>query len=439
MFSIIIPVYNAELFIKDAVESVLRQSYNDYELVIVDDASSDGTVQVLQNIIKNDDRVRIVRKSINEGELLARKTGVEYASGDYVLFLDADDEFKSDALEKLYMILYRKSYDIINFGVEIVPEEDVDMNFLQAAISYFIPYNGELNGEDIFLECYRKKSFSHNVWDKVYKMDICKKAFQKITNMDMPIAADLYTNFVLCFFSKSFCGIKDELYRYHVGRGITGQSFMSLSKFEKHCKQINVTNACKNFLLEYSCFDEYQDIYQSILYDACVECVNCYMRNISAQDSLEAYCLLVNYWGKEIVSKALKIWGKILVDVSNEYYRLSDEYQHLAYEYNRLLTWKMWRFPYDKVQRNSSVVLYGIGNMGRDFVEQIQRNNWCNIRMLIDQKCVGETVDGMMVSDINELHTVDYDYLVIAIYDTDIKKTVKEKLVRLGVEPHKII
>ena len=96
MISIVIPLYNKEASIKQSLKSVLSQSYDDFEVVIVDDGSADGSVAVVEAI--NDPRIRLIKQE-NGGPSKARNTGVKNAKGEWILFLDADDEMLPGALD----------------------------------------------------------------------------------------------------------------------------------------------------------------------------------------------------------------------------------------------------------------------------------------------------------------------------------------------------
>nr|WP_298561232.1 glycosyltransferase family A protein [uncultured Prevotella sp.] len=95
MISVVIPLYNKEASIKQSLMSVLSQSYQDFEVVIVDDGSTDNSVAKVEEI--QDSRIRLIRQE-NGGPSKARNTGVKNAKGEWVLFLDADDELLPNAL-----------------------------------------------------------------------------------------------------------------------------------------------------------------------------------------------------------------------------------------------------------------------------------------------------------------------------------------------------
>lgn len=107
MISVVIPLYNKEASIAQSLKSVLSQEYDDFEVVIVDDGSTDGSVGVVEAI--NNPRIRLIKQE-NGGPSKARNTGVKNAKGEWILFLDADDELEPDALE-YFANLIRKFSD----------------------------------------------------------------------------------------------------------------------------------------------------------------------------------------------------------------------------------------------------------------------------------------------------------------------------------------
>ena len=101
MVSIVVPVYNAAKYIENTIRMVGEQTYKDWELILVDDASRDGSAELIEEIIrKQGKRIRLIRKSTNVGAAEARNAGIDASSGRYIAFLDADDVWKPDKLEK---------------------------------------------------------------------------------------------------------------------------------------------------------------------------------------------------------------------------------------------------------------------------------------------------------------------------------------------------
>lgn len=98
--SVVVPVYNAEKYLKSCVESILAQTYRDFEIILVDDGSTDGSLKAAQEIAATDNRIRVIAKK-NAGVSAARNTGLESASGKYLAFVDSDDTIEPDMYEKM--------------------------------------------------------------------------------------------------------------------------------------------------------------------------------------------------------------------------------------------------------------------------------------------------------------------------------------------------
>ncbi len=110
--SIIVPVYNAEKFLRECVESVLAQSFTDWELLLVDDGSTDSSLSICRHYAQTDDRIKVISQQ-NGGVSSARNEGLEMAKGKYVFFLDADDELYPYTLSLLWKIAQTEKVDIV--------------------------------------------------------------------------------------------------------------------------------------------------------------------------------------------------------------------------------------------------------------------------------------------------------------------------------------
>lgn len=114
LFSIIVPAYNAEKCIEKCIKSVIQQSCQDWELIIVNDGSIDGTRSIIDRYVKEDKRILGIHKQ-NSGQLFARRSGIEIARGNYLLFLDSDDYWDSKCLSVLSATIHEYSPDVIMF------------------------------------------------------------------------------------------------------------------------------------------------------------------------------------------------------------------------------------------------------------------------------------------------------------------------------------
>lgn len=115
LFSVIVPIYNIEKYLRKCVESVLAQSFTDYELILVDDGSPDNCPEICDEYAINNLKVQVIHKK-NGGLVSARQAGIKLAKGDYIFNLDGDDALLPDALESAYDIIKDTGADIVSFS-----------------------------------------------------------------------------------------------------------------------------------------------------------------------------------------------------------------------------------------------------------------------------------------------------------------------------------
>ena len=121
LLSIIIPVYNSERFLKECLDSVLSQSFSDFEVIVVDDGSTDSSIQIEEEYSK-DSRFVIIRQS-NAGQGAARNRALDIAKGKYITFLDSDDAMKPDFLKETLSKIEDGKYDIVVTNYDYINEQ----------------------------------------------------------------------------------------------------------------------------------------------------------------------------------------------------------------------------------------------------------------------------------------------------------------------------
>lgn len=161
--SVIVPVYNSSPYLGDALGSVLAQTLRDIEVVCVDDGSTDGSAAILAAAAAKDARIRVLSQE-NRGQGAARNRGLEAARGDYVYFMDADDELAApDALARLAEEMARESLDLIFFDAETRPDPGVTPADGALRAEDYIrrhDYTAVRSGRALFAEMLRRREFS---------------------------------------------------------------------------------------------------------------------------------------------------------------------------------------------------------------------------------------------------------------------------------------
>lgn len=120
--SIILPIYNVENYLEKCVESVINQTYENLEIILVDDGAKDSCPQICDRLEKEDNRIKVIHK-VNGGLASARNAGYEVATGEYLMYIDSDDKLKKDTVYKSVEAMERDESDIVIYGYEKVDEE----------------------------------------------------------------------------------------------------------------------------------------------------------------------------------------------------------------------------------------------------------------------------------------------------------------------------
>lgn len=145
--SIIVPVYNAENFIEETIECVFNQTYSNFELILVDDCSTDKSAEIIKNI--KDKRVIYLKNKKNSGAALSRNNGIDVATGEYICFLDADDIWSKEKLEKQIKFMKRKNCEFSFTGYEFA-DENGKPNGKKVNVPSTINYKQALKNTTIF-------------------------------------------------------------------------------------------------------------------------------------------------------------------------------------------------------------------------------------------------------------------------------------------------
>jgi glycosyltransferase involved in cell wall biosynthesis len=134
VFSIVLPTYNRASFIRKAVDSVIAQIYSEWELIIVDDASIDNTVDLLRQY--NDSRIRIIKNEVNMERSASRNKGIEAAKGEYICFLDSDDYYLPNHLDTLYHRIQSLSHPVALIHTDVSVRDVNDYEIRQINYTY---------------------------------------------------------------------------------------------------------------------------------------------------------------------------------------------------------------------------------------------------------------------------------------------------------------
>ncbi len=217
LFSYVIPCYNCENTLERCVNSILNQKKYNFEIILVDDGSSDSTSQLCDNYSRDNNCIHTVHQE-NAGLVNAWKRGVQAANAEYILFCDADDYISDDLSEKLTVVLDKSKYDIISFG--IISEYD---NSASVSMEHKVP-DGELRGEELseikehllFNGKMQSEIFINSRWSKAYKRELLLKCMDSIDG-ELTFGEDAVTTYATIMAADSIYNISGY-YPYHYVR-----------------------------------------------------------------------------------------------------------------------------------------------------------------------------------------------------------------------------
>ena len=128
--SVVVPAYNCKRTIEAAVSSVLAQTYPHFEILVVDDCSTDGTADCLRRLQQQDPRIKVLRNPVNSGVSFSRNNGVRHASCDWIAFLDGDDLWKEQKLARQMEKVRRQNADIVYTAYDFIGEKDRELDLV---------------------------------------------------------------------------------------------------------------------------------------------------------------------------------------------------------------------------------------------------------------------------------------------------------------------
>lgn len=144
--SIIIPVYNSEKYLKECLDSIVNQTFEDIEIICVNDGSTDNSLNILEEYANNDNRIMIISQE-NSGQGSARNNGLNNAVGEYIYFMDSDDILETDTLKDCYNVVKGDNLDFVMF--QLINFNENDQSYYQE-FDYNMPNVGKLVGDSIF-------------------------------------------------------------------------------------------------------------------------------------------------------------------------------------------------------------------------------------------------------------------------------------------------
>lgn len=381
--SVVVTVYNSEKYIGQCIESIINQSFRNLEIILVDDGSTDSSGQICDTYAAVDNRIRVIHQS-NQGQMKAWYVGASNCSGEYIANVDGDDWIDENTYSSLEPIIEEYTPDIISFG----------------CYRYFSSNSLKESHDNVEEGYYPKKRIdeellSRLVWDygrntwgcidpsrcmKLISSKLLKEflvsGFRSEEIFTLSYGQDTATTYPLIYRANSIYITHHNSYYHRQRTG--GETAYYIRDEEFTTKLFVLYELLKNVLKE--------------------------IPNITQQLDM-------------MVCKSMKI--------KESFYYANSSWKK-----------KLYLFPFNKVPQGVRVILYGAGNVGKAYFEQIKKINYCEIIAWVDQN---EQIGDERVSSIQEIYDRKFDYIVIAIESAEVCISVSNMLKSKGIEEKRII
>ena len=400
--SVIVPIYNAEKYLEECLESLLNQSLADIEIICIDDKSTDRSMDILEAYQKKDNRLKVICNDRNSGASMARNKGLSIAQGKYIQFVDADDYLELTALEELYLAAEGQTADMCYLGMKFIVNKDVNMLTLQYSIKG--EYQGVFQGEELIKILTEKDEFFLYLWSVFYRNSFINANKLRYKSLKIGEGGDFILR-ALCHAERVIV-CTDKYYNYRVHQeSIT------------HCE-----NAKKELL--YGQIIQYIDVLQFL----------------SQHDNEEAVGLQMF-----LERQHKKIAGGIKLLSSDEKekieYQLKSPFSKCVY---RLLQQNDMRYgiEFDEellshIFKKKYVIIYGAGYATKEIVELLQEHNVEIVGFAVTKRSSEQTcVYGHHIYEIQELSEYKYTACVLIAANKKYNKEIQETLDRYDFQDY---
>ena len=216
LISIIVPIYGVEKYIKKCVDSILSQTYNEIEVILVDDGSPDRCPSICDEYAKKDSRVRVIHKK-NGGLVSARQAGLKVARGDYIGFVDGDDWIEPNMYQEVATIIERFCPDMVvtEFYSEFDTHIEISNQIFEDEFYIKERLNAEIYPRMLFNGKFYQFGINPNCWSKVFKKELLKKHLTQV-DTQIKMGEDAAFTYPCMLDAKYICYINKPLYHYRI-------------------------------------------------------------------------------------------------------------------------------------------------------------------------------------------------------------------------------
>lgn len=379
--TVIVPVYNAEPYLPQCIESILRQTYPNLQIILVDDGSTDGSGMICDKYAGMDGRIEVYHTE-NRGLVAARKLGIRCSTGKYVGFVDADDYIDPEMYELLLKDIIESRADFVHTGYiqETENENENYCYFEEEVLNLPDVEEREKALVKYVLQAEKERYISYSIWSKLFDRKLIEKCYLQLPDRQQ-YGEDLLCLCLCILESRHIKLSKRTLYHYKLQK----KSLSHLSAAEQMLRDIELNHSIICALQSCS-----QEIYKKLELNLCYFMKNKFLNIIESINE-----------------------GKI--HIPRYYYKNID------------------------LLRGKKIIIYGAGNVGQDYYLQFCKYKDIDITAWLDsnsQKCL---YDYAVVSDISELTNYTFEKIIIAVKSKAAAEEMKKILFKYSIPEEAIL
>lgn len=397
LVSIIVPVYQVEMYLQKCINSICTQTYTQLEIILVNDGSPDNCGVICDRNAMNDSRIRVLHKK-NEGLSSARNAGLDIATGEYIAFVDSDDVIHPRFIEILVELCTRYECDIAQCDFYAVAED-----------SLYLPLNSPQ-----FVKIYDRKEALHELccgnngvkytvaWNKIYK----KKLFEKIRYPYGRIHEDEFTTYRLLWETKRVAVTNQYLY-YYLQRST---SIMGMEFSIRRLDALDALRERRNFLKQKGLEDDYMGTQRKLL----IQIRNSYIQLKKSVPDSHLLC-------EQLLAEKTELEQLLAFCPEKKEIKIYNKVQEDCY-----------------FQESARIVLYGAGEIGKICYQWIKKHGNGMIVGWVDNFWYLHTKESYPVSPLDALQSLIYDYVLITVKNREMQEDIKRNLISWGISKEKI-
>lgn len=440
--SVIIPVYNAQKYIRQCLNSVCNQTLQDLEIICVDDGSTDNSYEILLEYQSKDKRIHVYQQK-NQYAGVARNNGMRYATGKYFLFLDADDYFYPTLIEKLYKHAEKNNLQVTLCQYDMYFEDCGEITHKDyTEIESMLPNEKEIfNGKDL-VGCGIFQLSNGWAWDKLFLREYVLECGYQFPSMRS--SEDGFFAFMLMARAERIGYIRERLITYRLGNQNSlsatkdanwENGFLMLDMIFRELNRLGIYELYRHSFLRFVV--EFEIWYMDSMNEK-EAYAQCFYRIQEEENKYQILQLDHSYCATYLQDKYERIVTNTLEQFLFSEVKVEKQLREKEDRYRRLEK-KGWLFPFTQIPKNKRILLYGAGSVGKAFYKQLSTTGYAQLVIWVDRSFEKYDKKGLNVVSPEGIDSSMVDYAVIAISNFDVAQKVKRWLMDKGIEEERII